>query len=65
MLALNMSMKNQKLLKIAEDFSIELIFLFGSQKERGRDTKLNGLGKTAYLAMGIIEHLSGRIYRIT
>ncbi len=28
-------MKSQKLLKIAEDFSIELIFLFGSQKESG------------------------------
>ena len=28
-------MKNHKLLKIAEDFSLELIFLFGSQKENG------------------------------
>lgn len=28
-------MKNDKLIKIAEDSSIELIFLFGSQKENG------------------------------
>ena len=28
-------MKNHRLSKIAEDFSIELIFLFGSQKENG------------------------------